>query len=742
MTALAALAAVLALVGAVAPLAGQTHPDHPLVETFSVRHQPVEQVLLAFAEQSGISVVTDETVDGSVSIVLHQRDAREMIRDVAGAAQLFITETSTTIYLSRIAISSHRNGTWSLASRGASLDAVLRHLARRTGTTILPPDDRGGAIEANLGPLPLESLLSELLTPRGYTITRLGSSFSILSPGSPRYSDDPQEERGGVLWTGDEDSGVFELTATRTTRRQILETLFANSNEVFTVAGGTGEAALLAAPVDTLHARASSRTELRDQVLRILRLEALQDGLLWVVFPRETAGRLTGYTSRAVIAVARLPLGEVREILNRHEGILVEAVSTPAGIAVVRGLPGAITDALELISLLEEAQPEEMEREVIHIPVRFAVPSEVADALAREFPHLQFLHHDSLDEIIVTAPPEEASAVRQRAARWDRPVERILYHARHLPAEELLALARGDRLQRDGRETLHHHVTADGHSIVVTGTPGGVRESLDLLHLLDTPGEQLRFDLCIIQYQTSSSSHRGTAASFSRSGSTITPYHSSWSLGAEFDRLLSLQFDLISALGYQAALAISGELGTSGARLVADTSLRARNGDVARLENATTFRYRDQPETTDTTKTVIGVTREIDSGLTVELQGTLHRDRTVTVRVEVSVSKQGADLSGRGNPPPTSRRVVETTVRVAAGEPIIIGGLLQQESGRSETRMPVLGRIPVVRHLLGSFSRTSEETEMVLYLSVVPYQPGHRDELVERQLQRLRELER
>ncbi len=708
----------------VTPRALSIEPQPMMVETFSVRNEPVKQVVLAFAEQAGISVVTDETVDGTVSVVLHQQDARTMILKIAEAANLIATTVEGTIYLSRLQVMQDDSNHFTLRSSGASRSAIIRAISRVSGHTILISEQADVPVEMNIPPASLGELLETLATAWNLDLHRRGQGFFFAR----RISTGDEARIGPTeihLW---EEQG-WHLSASRASRGMILEEVYRQSKQVFTIASTSGDSTFAMGTIDNLELKAPSLSKLQEQVLRHMGLASFNDGKSLVLYPLGQESRLNTFQSRGLVTLHRATIQEVRDALSRQPGIHIEAVNERLPGIIIRGLPNAIDDALELIHLLEDMSSRSR---TLIIPVWQSTPELMIAGLDVIFPTLKFSPVTNRSEITTIAPEVMHDEIRRVAIQLDRPLAHRLYQVRHIPAEELAQLAQGHTTS--GTIAL----TADGNGLVLTGEPGSVREIEALLHLLDTPREQLRFDVCIIQYQSSFSSHRGTSASIQRDTSTAQAFASETDVGINFDRLFSLQFDMLSTLGYNAALAISGELGTNNARLMVDTSLRAENGAPARLENATTYRYRDQTELRDAyDRPIIGVTREIDSGLTVDLTGWLHRDRTITVNIAVSVSKQGADLTGRGNPPPTSRKVIETTLRVAAGEPIIIGGLLQQEETSQDQRMPLLGRVPILRNLLSHASRTEEETEMVLYLAVFPDRPEHPREREERQLQTL-----
>jgi Flp pilus assembly secretin CpaC len=87
------------------------------------------------------------------------------------------------------------------------------------------------------------------------------------------------------------------------------------------------------------------------------------------------------------------------------------------------------------------------------------------------------------------------------------------------------------------------------------------------------------------------------------------------------------------------------QLGEDKARVLADTTLNGISGQEIKFENTNTFRYRDitiDPETGKPFYT--GTTREITSGLVLNINGWVSGDGMITMKVNAAVSKQ--DESG------------------------------------------------------------------------------------------------
>jgi type II secretory pathway component GspD/PulD (secretin) len=58
-----------------------------------------------------------------------------------------------------------------------------------------------------------------------------------------------------------------------------------------------------------------------------------------------------------------------------------------------------------------------------------------------------------------------------------------------------------------------------------------------------------------------------------------------------------------------------------------------------------------------------------------------------------------------------------TIVRLRDGETAIIGGLISEEIGETERRIPVLGKLPVVGAAFRSKANLRSRTELVIFLT-------------------------
>lgn len=93
---------------------------------------------------------------------------------------------------------------------------------------------------------------------------------------------------------------------------------------------------------------------------------------------------------------------------------------------------------------------------------------------------------------------------------------------------------------------------------------------------------------------------------------------------------------------------------------------------------------------------------------------------SLRVRPEVSdLSSEGAIEINGFRIPAISVRRVETTVELASGQSLVIGGLLQQSSRDAVNKVPGLGDVPVLGALFTSTDYRNNESELIV--TVTPY---------------------
>jgi general secretion pathway protein D len=115
----------------------------------------------------------------------------------------------------------------------------------------------------------------------------------------------------------------------------------------------------------------------------------------------------------------------------------------------------------------------------------------------------------------------------------------------------------------------------------------------------------------------------------------------------------------------------------------------------------------------------ISFTRE-DVGIILRITPQINESDWVTMEVyqEISEVKEGsAGDSASSGGPTTTKRSAETTISVQSNQTIVIGGLMQEVETESESKIPILGDIPLLGALFRNKRKTKRKTNLLIFLT-------------------------
>ncbi|WP_217534077.1 secretin N-terminal domain-containing protein [Vibrio metschnikovii] len=144
------------------------------------------------------------------------------------------------------------------------------------------------------------------------------------------------------------------------------------------------------------------------------------------------------------------------------------------------------------------------------------------------------------------------------------------------------------------------------------------------------------------------------------------------------------------------------------ARITVGDQIQVRSGEVTSGEN-----------NTNTTVTY----KYIDIGLTLDITPSINQNGLVELTISQEVSSQGVST---GDSPSIARRSLQTKVLADSGDTVYLGGLIRQSTEVSETKVPLLGDIPLLGNLFKYQSQRQNRVELVLLIT--PYVIASRDE--------------
>ena len=108
-----------------------------------------------------------------------------------------------------------------------------------------------------------------------------------------------------------------------------------------------------------------------------------------------------------------------------------------------------------------------------------------------------------------------------------------------------------------------------------------------------------------------------------------------------------------------------------------------------------------------------------DIGITLKVKPRLSSNNKVSLEIETTIEDILPGSGTSADRPTTTKRSVKTNAIVNHAETIILGGLIKSADGKSVTKVPILGDIPILGRLFTSKGNSGSKVNVVIYLT--PY---------------------
>ncbi|HEX8545802.1 MAG TPA: type II and III secretion system protein [Cytophagaceae bacterium] len=147
--------------------------------------------------------------------------------------------------------------------------------------------------------------------------------------------------------------------------------------------------------------------------------------------------------------------------------------------------------------------------------------------------------------------------------------------------------------------------------------------------------------------------------------------------------------------------------------------LSTLNGHEANLSIGSTRYYAQSTQNVlgslNTQTVVTQQFNSVEANLAINIKPVVSGDDHVTLSIDVNISDFLGDPPAQG-PPPTSKSQFKSIVRVRNQEMIVLGGLERYEKSEKGTGIPFLSRIPVIKWLFSSRTRSKNKVISVVFL--------------------------
>jgi general secretion pathway protein D len=675
------------------------------IDEIEFRNQRVQDVLLSLARLGNISIIFDETVTGNTSHYFSDVSLAEAFAIVSNATGVHLRNEDGIWYASKFLIEGSDDASRiSLRAEDLTLEIIVKKLSQFSGLTILFDPLPSEPISLNIDGLPLERILLIALSKfPEYELTTNSDYYYIrYTPPAQSAAATPSVRRDRPSDFTRDAGGNYSVNIEGIRFRDAVSDLFDLAGLEFVFLKQSDSI------IDRLAFENKSFDEMLNLVLELGEADyAIRDGIYYIIeISRNDI--LRRFDTTIQIPLENISAETIPSLFPT--GLLASSaykIDAETNSLIITGSLSEIEAATEFISIID--RPQENSRFHRFDLLNSAVEDIVALLPERLTPSRPIIVPNQ-NAFLIPVNPDKAREIAEFIAILDQDGTSIPVRLQYIQSEDLL-----ENLPPSVTED-NLYPTSDPTLVFFRGGAAVYRQFMVELEQIDKPIPQIRYQLLVIQFQEGARNRFDFTLSNKQSSGS--PSDSSF-IGF-IGNLLQLDFDIISNFGYSFAVELNWSISESEARILADTTLTGLSGEEVDFQNTNTYRYRDteiDPDTGEAKAT--GVTREIVSGLFLQVNGWASGDGMITMEIETTVSKQGTDNSDSGNPPPTSERVINSNIRTPSGQPVIIGGLVNQESDSSTTSTPLLGRIPLLGNLFNKQQESLDNTELMIY--IIPY---------------------
>jgi general secretion pathway protein D len=108
----------------------------------------------------------------------------------------------------------------------------------------------------------------------------------------------------------------------------------------------------------------------------------------------------------------------------------------------------------------------------------------------------------------------------------------------------------------------------------------------------------------------------------------------------------------------------------------------------------------------------------LDVGVNIDITPYIHSDRSVTLKMTLSISSvSGVQNIGGFNQPTIGQRTIDHEARLADGEVNLIGGILEDSDTNSMSGYPWITKVPILKYLFGQETKERAQSEIVFAIT-------------------------
>lgn len=415
---------------------------------------------------------------------------------------------------------------------------------------------------------------------------------------------------------------------------------------------------------------------------------------------------------------------------------------------------------IRLKKLIEQIDVSD-EDEVVMVPLKDAWVGTVVAILEKVAPEqigrnakgpqrIQIIANERNNSLVLRGKPRPIAEVLKIVEKLDQPATTTdatqVIPLRHADAANLATILGAIiSSQASGEESGAQETTIQAdeslNAIVVRADPGSMNELLEIIKKLDVRRSQVLIEAAIVEITIDNTSDIGIEMAAADAKGETVPFVSTTLqgvIGSLFSNILDdeNQIDVLSGLaGASSPTLAAAKIDVDAISFGAVVTALATNSEanllstpsILTLDNQEAsilvgrevpFRTGSFTTTGDGTSNPFTTVQREDVGVELKVTPHVHDNSAVRLEVEQKITNVlPTPVGGQAFADVvTSKREITTTILAEDRQTIVLGGLIQDDLNDGESRVPLLGDIPVLGNLFKSRSKTSAKTNLLVFL--------------------------
>jgi type II secretory pathway component GspD/PulD (secretin) len=193
-------------------------------------------------------------------------------------------------------------------------------------------------------------------------------------------------------------------------------------------------------------------------------------------------------------------------------------------------------------------------------------------------------------------------------------------------------------------------------------------------------------------------------------------------------KAISGQFAILDIPSFSATLRLLNE--DSDAQFLANPRVVTTNGVKATIKITENQPVPQLNFNEQTATAVFGGFIDKEFGNTLVVTPTINKDRFVTLQVQPEISNKVADATftfagATVSSPIIDKRTLDSIVLIKSGDTLAIGGLIQDQTIKSTTKVPVLGDIPGIGYLFQEHLNSRQKRNLLVFVTPTIIDQGY-----------------